>query len=43
MYRCCECGRAVEKLAENRPRCPYCGSKILYKPRREIIRKIKAR
>ncbi|MDI6642942.1 MAG: hypothetical protein QMD95_02700 [Candidatus Hodarchaeaceae archaeon] len=41
--KCSECGRPVEKLVEGRVRCPHCGSRMLYKPRQEIVRKIKAR
>ncbi len=43
MFKCGECGRTVEKLPENRARCPHCGARILYKPRQETVRKIKAR
>lgn len=43
MYKCVECGRLVEKLPENRARCPHCGARVLYKPRPEVIRKVKAR
>ena len=38
-YRCFDCGRDVpENLVRRRVRCPYCGGKILYKPRLRITR-----
>ena len=43
MLKCSECGRMVEKLPEGRVRCPHCGSRILFKSRQEIVRKVKAR
>ncbi|MQY68364.1 MAG: hypothetical protein GH150_03110 [Hadesarchaea archaeon] len=33
----------IEKLPEGRVRCPHCGFRILYKPRQEVVRKVKAR
>jgi DNA-directed RNA polymerase subunit RPC12/RpoP len=42
-YKCVECGRTIEKFPEGRARCPYCSARILYKPRREIVHKVKAR
>ncbi|MBS3137731.1 DNA-directed RNA polymerase subunit P [Candidatus Woesearchaeota archaeon] len=42
-YKCFECGKNVSPdYLRKKVRCPYCGSKILYKPR-TIITKIKAR
>lgn len=36
-YRCFDCLKAVPgNLVRRRVRCPYCGSKILYKPRTRI-------
>jgi len=33
-YMCIECQKEVShELVKKRVRCPYCGSKILYKPR----------
>jgi DNA-directed RNA polymerase subunit P len=44
VYRCAKCGREVKlDLATAREvRCPYCGSKILYKPRPRVARRVKA-
>ena len=41
--KCSNCGRRVEKLPEGRVRCPHCGSRMLFKPRQEVVRKVKAR
>ncbi|NQV09070.1 DNA-directed RNA polymerase subunit P [Candidatus Woesearchaeota archaeon] len=33
-YKCFQCNKKVsETYTKKRVRCPYCGSKILYKPR----------
>lgn len=33
-YKCIECQKEVKwETVKKRVRCPYCGSKILYKPR----------
>jgi len=33
-YKCFHCGKTVKQdYIKKRVRCPYCGSKILYKPR----------
>ncbi|MEM4282098.1 MAG: DNA-directed RNA polymerase subunit P [Candidatus Woesearchaeota archaeon] len=41
-YSCLMCGKTIsESLLGKRVRCPYCGSKILFKPR-SIITKVKA-
>jgi len=33
-YKCFNCGKIVKgELVRKRVRCPYCGSKILFKPR----------
>ncbi|ACS33305.1 DNA-directed RNA polymerase subunit P (rpoP) [Thermococcus gammatolerans EJ3] len=44
IYRCAKCGREVELDLETarEVRCPYCGSKILYKPRPRVARRVKA-
>ncbi|AAL82133.1 DNA-directed RNA polymerase subunit P [Pyrococcus furiosus DSM 3638] len=44
VYRCFKCGREVKlDLSITRDlRCPYCGSKILYKPRPKVPRRVKA-
>ena len=42
-YKCFICSKSVPfQLVKKKVRCPYCGSKILYKPRR-IIKRVKAR
>lgn len=34
-YKCFDCGKKVaEDYVRKKVRCPYCGSKILYKSRR---------
>ncbi|HID60970.1 MAG TPA: DNA-directed RNA polymerase subunit P [Hadesarchaea archaeon] len=43
MLRCSECGREFEKLPEGRVRCPHCGSRVLFKVRQEIVRKVRAK
>lgn len=41
-YKCFSCGKKVESTyVRKRVRCPYCGSKILFKPRL-VSRNIKA-
>ena len=41
-YKCFKCGKAVKgEHVKKRVRCPYCGSKILFKPRTSNI-KVKA-
>jgi DNA-directed RNA polymerase subunit P len=33
-YTCIDCQKEIKfELVKKRVRCPYCGSKILYKPR----------
>jgi len=33
-YKCFECGKAVKQdYVKKKSRCPYCGYKVLYKPR----------
>ncbi|HLD02540.1 MAG TPA: DNA-directed RNA polymerase subunit P [Candidatus Nanoarchaeia archaeon] len=33
-YKCFDCGKVVKKeYLKKKIRCPYCGSKILFKPR----------
>jgi len=42
-YTCFSCGKKISKdMLGKRVRCPYCGSKILYKARSKIT-KVKAR
>ncbi len=42
-YKCFQCNKKVtEDYIKKRVRCPYCGSKLLFKPR-STITKVKAR
>ena len=42
LHKCFECDREIkEEYIKKKIRCPYCGSKILYKPR-IINSKVKA-
>ena len=42
-YKCFDCNKKVSTdYVRKKVRCPYCGSKILYKPRRRSS-KVKAR
>ncbi|MFC1691026.1 DNA-directed RNA polymerase subunit P [Nanoarchaeota archaeon] len=42
-YKCFDCLKKVgEEYLRKRVRCPYCGSKMLFKPR-TVTTKIKAR
>jgi DNA-directed RNA polymerase subunit RPC12/RpoP len=42
-YKCFDCGKTVsDDYIRKRVRCPYCGSKMLYKTRGTVT-KIKAR
>ncbi|MBI2139851.1 DNA-directed RNA polymerase subunit P [Candidatus Woesearchaeota archaeon] len=42
-YRCFDCNKRVgPEYLKKKVRCPYCGSKILFKPRGQLT-KIKAR
>jgi len=42
-YKCFECNKKVSTdYLRKRIRCPYCGSKILFKPR-GVTTKVKAR
>jgi len=41
--KCFDCGKTVGKdYLRKKVRCPYCGSKLLYKPR-AVATKLKAR
>jgi len=43
-YKCFECRKEVpSNLIERRIRCPFCGSKVLFKSRNRISKVIKAR
>jgi len=42
-YKCFLCNKNIkEDIVKRRVRCPYCGSKILFKPR-QVATKVKAR
>jgi len=42
-YKCFECNKDIaDRYLEKRIRCPYCGSKIIFKARNNIT-KVKAR
>jgi len=42
-YKCFNCNKKVgEDYLRKKIRCPYCGSKILFKPR-QALTKVKAR
>jgi len=42
MYKCFDCKKEVkDEYVKRKVRCPFCGSKILYKPR-TISSKVKA-
>jgi len=41
-HKCFDCGKVIkEEYIKKKVRCPYCGSKILYKPR-VVSSKVKA-
>lgn len=43
LYKCFTCGKEIkEDYLKKKIRCPYCGSKILYKPR-TVSSKVKAK
>lgn len=43
LYKCFNCEKEIkEDYVKKKIRCPYCGSKILYKPR-TVSSKVKAR
>ncbi|MBW2985058.1 DNA-directed RNA polymerase subunit P [Candidatus Woesearchaeota archaeon] len=42
-YKCFTCNKKIpQNLLRRRIRCPYCGSKLLFKPR-SVVTKVKAR
>lgn len=42
-YKCFNCGKEIkDEYIKKKIRCPYCGSKILFKPR-NITKKVKAK
>ncbi|PIN70451.1 DNA-directed RNA polymerase subunit P [Candidatus Woesearchaeota archaeon CG11_big_fil_rev_8_21_14_0_20_43_8] len=43
LYKCFYCTKEIsQEFMRKRVRCPYCGSKILFKPRTQLT-KVKAR
>ncbi|MBN1502220.1 DNA-directed RNA polymerase subunit P [Candidatus Woesearchaeota archaeon] len=43
LYKCINCNKELENQSlRRRVRCPYCGSKLLFKPRTSLT-KVKAR
>ena len=43
-YICYSCSKEVtDEDITKRIRCPYCGGKILFKKRPEVVKKVKAR
>ncbi|MBN1385539.1 DNA-directed RNA polymerase subunit P [Candidatus Woesearchaeota archaeon] len=43
LYKCFQCHKEIStELLRKKVRCPYCGSKILFKPRTSLT-KVKAR
>ncbi len=43
-YVCFSCGETITwEEIRRRVRCPYCGGKILYKKRPDIVKTVKAR
>tara|TARA_Y100000310_G_scaffold314505_1_gene363936 strand:+ start:670 stop:807 length:138 start_codon:yes stop_codon:yes gene_type:complete len=41
-YKCFECNKKISKTyIRKRVRCPYCGCKIIFKPR-TVVTKVKA-
>jgi len=43
MYKCGGCSRELKKLEPAKNRCPYCGSRNLYKVRSRIVRTVEAK
>ncbi len=42
-YKCFQCGKKIkEEHVKKKIRCPYCGSKLIFKPRNKIV-DVKAR
>ena len=44
MYKCHNCGRVFKKLGRDawQVKCPHCGFRILFKPRPEVVRRVRA-
>lgn len=43
MYRCAGCGKITRVLEGGGAKCPYCGARLLFKVRPEVVRRVKAR
>ncbi|MBS3815316.1 MAG: DNA-directed RNA polymerase subunit P [Hadesarchaea archaeon] len=43
MYKCGGCNRIIDDPDPATSRCPFCGSRILFKIRPKVVRKVKAR
>ena len=45
MYKCMDCGKDVKLDLRTAKKiiCPYCGYRIIRKPRPEVIKKVKVR
>jgi DNA-directed RNA polymerase subunit RPC12/RpoP len=43
MYRCNGCGRIFGKMEQGSAKCPFCGSRILFKVRPGVVRRVAAR
>ncbi len=43
MLKCINCGKIIEEFPEGRVQCPHCGSRMLFKPRPKVVRKVKAK
>ena len=42
-YKCFQCGKSIKQdYVKKKIRCPYCGSKLIFKPRSRIM-DVKAR
>lgn len=41
--KCGNCGRLVENFPDGKIGCPHCGFRMLFKPRSEVVRKVRAR
>jgi DNA-directed RNA polymerase subunit P len=42
-YRCGSCGKDISKSdIKGRLRCPYCGGKMIFKKRPEVVKRVKA-
>lgn len=42
MLKCVKCGRLIEKLPEGSLRCAYCPGRVLSKPRKSFVKRVRA-